>query len=340
MRITKKHIIALVIVIGIAFFISTYKLPYYIYKPGGADSLDPIVKVENGHESKGDMHLVTVRGGQATPVQYVWAKLLPNQEVMPLEDVRPEGVSEDEYFHAQLQMMESSQQAAKVVAYKAADKTITINYNGVYVVSVVDNMPADNKLQAGDHIKKVDGNNVEETNDLLDYMKTKNPGDTVTVTFKRDKETMTEDISLEKFSDEDTKAGIGIRLVTDRSVAVDPEVNFSSGEIGGPSAGLMFSLEMYDQLTEEDLTKGYEVAGTGEIDYQGNVHPIGGVDKKVIAADDKGCQIFFANSNDGAEDSNYHAAVKTAEEINTDMDIVPVDTFQDALEYLEDLDSA
>src|SRR5699024_1659911 len=73
-KFTKKHIIYLILVIGIAFFISAYKLPFYIYKPGGADALNPIVEVEDGYESEGDMHLVTVRGGQATPVQYLWAK--------------------------------------------------------------------------------------------------------------------------------------------------------------------------------------------------------------------------------------------------------------------------
>src|SRR5690625_7652658 len=70
---------------------------------------------------------------------------------------------------------------------------------------------------------------------------------------------------------------MGVSLVTDRSVTVDPKVNFSSGNIGGPSAGLMFSLEIYDQLTENDLTSGYAIAGTGEVDYNGNVIRIGGI---------------------------------------------------------------
>src|SRR5699024_1548784 len=68
MKFTKRHIIALMVVVIIAFTLSMYKLPYYIYKPGGADALDSIVEVEGGHQSAGDMHLVTVSGGQATPV--------------------------------------------------------------------------------------------------------------------------------------------------------------------------------------------------------------------------------------------------------------------------------
>ncbi|MFC3017156.1 SepM family pheromone-processing serine protease [Virgibacillus litoralis] len=339
MNFTKKHIIYLIVVIAIAFFLSTYQLPYYVYKPGGADALNPIVNVEGGYDSKGDMHLVTVRGGQATPVQYLWAKVLPNHEIYPLSEVRPEGVSENEYFHAQLQMMESSQEASTVVAYKAADEDITINYEGVYVVAVVSGMPADGKLESGDRITGIDGNEIKESKDLINYVENKQAGDTIKLEVERDEKQLTKEVQLEKFKEADNKVGIGIRLVTDRSVKVDPKVNFSSGSIGGPSAGLMFSLEIYDQLTENDLTKGNQIAGTGEVDYNGNVLRIGGIDKKVIAADQENCDIFFAPNDNGAKGSNYEVAKKTAEEIDTDMKIVPVDTFDDALNYLQNIES-
>src|SRR5690625_3309503 len=102
----------------------------------------------------------------------------------------------------------------------------------------------------------------------------------------------------------------------------------------------MFSLEIYDQLTKQDLTHGYEIGGTGEVDYNGNVIRIGGIDKKVIAADKEGCDIFFAPNEGGAKDSNYSVAKNTAEEIGTDMKIVPVDTFKDAFEYLQGLNKS
>lgn len=342
MRFTKKGLLGTIAILVLATFMVAYQLPYYIYKPGSADPLDSVVEVEEGTSSEGDMHLVTIRGGQATPFQLLWAQFMPHQEVLPINEVVPEGISQDEYFHAQLQMMESSQQASMVVAYQAADAEIDINYQGVYVVSVLADMPAEGKLKAGDKILAVDGNQIQTSNEIIEYISTKEAGDIVELEIERgegeETEVLTVDIELAPFSEEEEKVGVGVQLVTNRDVEVDPPVEFASGNIGGPSAGLMFSLEIYDQLMEQDVTKGYKIAGTGEISYEGVVGRIGGIDKKVVAADREGCEIFFAPNEEGADNSNYMTAVETAEEIETDMEIVPVDTFEDALAYLEELE--
>ncbi|ARI77588.1 SepM family pheromone-processing serine protease [Halobacillus mangrovi] len=338
MRSNKRVIITGIITLLIVAFLGAYRLPFYIYKPGNADALDPIVEVTDGFSSEGDMHLVTVRGGQATPLQWLIAKVRPFHQVYPLEDIRPEGVTEEEYYHAQLRMMESSQEAAKVVAYKAADREIDINYEGVFVMGVIKGMPAEDQLKSGDEITQVNGEKIQEAADLIDYVSDMKKGEKVTLTIKREKETLQKEIELAPFPDNKKKVGVGISLVTDRTVEVNPEVKVKSGEIGGPSAGLMFSLEMYDQLTEKDVTKGYQIAGTGEVNYEGQVGRIGGIDKKVVAASEDGCQIFFAPNEEGREGSNYQVAKQTAEEINTDMKVVPVDTFQDAVDYLNKLE--
>jgi PDZ domain-containing protein len=338
MLFNKKRILSLVIIVIAAYFLAAFQLPYYIYKPGAADELNPIVEVTDGFSSEGEMHLVTVSGGQATPLQYVWAMFLPHHEIRPLEEVRPDGITDDEYMHAQLQMMESSQEASTVVAYELAGQEINIEYNGVYVVSVMESMPASGKLQMGDRIIGIDGEEITEADDLINYVQAKEAGETITVEFIREEETMEEMITLEMLGELDGQPGIGIQLVTDRGVTVNPEVNFSSGRIGGPSAGLMFSLEIYDQLTEEDITKGYAIAGTGEVDYDGNVYRVGGVDKKVVASDKKGIDIFFAPNENGNEQSNYQIAREKAEEIGTDMVVVPIDTVEEAVAYLQDLE--
>ncbi|WP_085508047.1 SepM family pheromone-processing serine protease [Thalassobacillus devorans] len=338
MKLSRRYIITAIITILLALFLGGYRLPFYIYKPGGAEELNPVVQVEGAYDSSGEMHLVTVRGGQATPIQYLLAKIRSYHQIYPIEDIRPEGISESEYMHAQLQMMESSQEAAQVVAYQAADKDIDIQYEGVYVMNLLKGMPAEKELKPGDRIIQVDDKKVAESSDLVDYVDKMGAGDSVELTLEREGEEMVKEIELAPFPEQKDKVGVGITLVTDRSVDVNPKVQFKSGEIGGPSAGLMFSLEIYDQLTEEDITKGYMVAGTGEISYEGEVGRIGGIDKKVVAADKEGVDIFFAPNEGGKEGSNYEIAKRTAEKIDTSMKVVPVDTFQEALDYLDQLE--
>ncbi len=123
--------------------------------------------------------------------------------------------------------------------------------------------------------------------------------------------------------------------VTDREVTFEPETNIEAGAIGGPSAGLMFSLEIYNQLTEGDITKGLNIAGSGSIDEDGNIGRIGGIKQKVVAAENSGIDVFFAPDDDLGEISNYEEAMEAAEDINAEMEVVAVKTFDDAITFLE-----
>ncbi|SEN64039.1 PDZ domain-containing protein [Amphibacillus marinus] len=335
MRFTKKHAIYLLI---IASFLITLllPLPYYIYKPGTADPLTPVVQVQDGFQSEGDLHLVTVRGGRATPLQLLIAGFSDYQDIMPLEDVFPEGYDREAYLQAQFQLMENSQEAATVVAYQAAGEAIDIRYEGVYVLNVIEGMPAEGILEIGDQILQVNGEEISDTNHLIETVNSFNAGDKVIFLIERLEEQFEQEIELVAFPNNPDQVGVGVQLVTNREVEVERSVEFASGNIGGPSAGLVLALEIYDQLTGEDITNGREIAGTGEIDYDGSVHRIGGVDKKVIAADREDCKVFFAPYEGGSKTSNYELAKATAEAIGTDMVIVPVNTFEDALAYLRD----
>ena len=139
------------------------------------------------------------------------------------------------------------------------------------------------------------------------------------------------------FKEHPDHVGLGITLDDYTRVITSPKVTIDSEQIGGPSAGLMFSLEIYNQLTDGDLTKGYQIAGTGTIDEDGKVGPIGGIEQKIVAADQSGADIFFAPNEGGSTNSNYHAAVVVAKDIHSNMKIVPVDRFEDAVAYLEQL---
>ncbi|GEN44804.1 SepM family pheromone-processing serine protease [Alkalibacillus haloalkaliphilus] len=334
----KKQVITLIVTIGLALFLSYYQLDYYIYQPGDTTPLSSVVEMEDSFEGEGELHLVTVRGGQATPLYYLWAQIRPHYDIVELEQVRPHGISQEEYMEAQLQHMESSQEAATVVAFEAAGGDITIDYKGSFVAMVVEDMPADGYLEIGDEIIGINGQTVSSSEEIVDETSAMSVGDEIEVTFVRDGEELTTSFELDAFPDDPERPGMGVSLVTDRDVHVTPEVEYESGQIGGPSAGLMFALEVYNRLTMDDITKGRTIVGSGEIDYEGNIYRIGGVDKKVVSADRDGADIFFAAHENGREGSNYNEAVEKAEEIDTNVEIVPVDTFQDALDYLNNLE--
>jgi Lon-like protease len=325
-------VIALMMIAGIFF-----SLPYYVSKPGIAKELAPIIQVEGGQEGKGSFMLTTVRMGRANIYSYVEAKLFDYVELYPVEAILHETETQDEYNARQLHMMAGSKLNAIEVAYKKAGFPVEYKYQGVYVVQVVPDMPAEGKLLPGDRIIEVDSQKFTSSESFIDYVGKKKAGNQVELTIKRNNKTKNVNVTLQAFKEDPKKVGIGISLVDDKEIIVDPKVSVKTDEIGGPSAGLMFSLEIYDQLMDEDFTKGYKIAGTGTIDSKGAVGPIGGIDQKIVAADKAGAEIFFAPNEKGTNDSNYKLAVKTASQIGSKMKIVPVDLIDDAINYLQKL---
>ncbi|AST92164.1 MULTISPECIES: SepM family pheromone-processing serine protease [Sutcliffiella] len=328
---------ALVVGIILAVILNFITLPYYVTRPGYAQDLRPIVMVEDRYEDEGRFMLTTVKMSKANIFTYLMAKWDEYQFIYPLEQIRSEGETDQEYNHRQLYYMEDSKETAIKVAYERADKEVNIISKGVYVLRTVANMPAADLLQIGDRIVEVDGIETPNSDVFMGLVGEKAVGDTLNVTFVRDDEVDTVPITLQPFPDEPERAGVGIQLVTDLEITTSPNVEIDSAKIGGPSAGLMFSLEIYNQLMDEDIAKGYKIAGTGTINQNGEVGRIGGAKQKVYAAHKSGVDYFFAPYENGAENSNYNEAVAAAEDIGTKMVIVPVNTFDDALNYLKDL---
>lgn len=314
-----------------------YTLPYYVSKPGMAQELEPIIEVEDGFDGKGNFMLTTVRMGRANIYSYVAAKVSKYQEIYPLEMILVEDETEEEYAIRQMNLMESSKLNAIDVAYRKAGLTVDYRYLGIYVLNVLPDMPAYGKLMAGDRITKVDGNAFHSQDKFIEHVAKKQEGESVTLTYIRKNKTAEVTIPVKKFKKDPTKVGVGITLVEDKEIIVDPDVKVKTDEIGGPSAGLMFSLEIYNQLTKTDLTKGYQIAGTGTISSNGIVGPIGGIQQKIVAADKSGAEIFLAPNENGINGSNYEEAVKAGKDIGTKMKIIPIDTFDDAVKYLESL---
>lgn len=197
-------------------------------------------------------------------------------------------------------------------------------------------------LNIADTVTGVNGKTFKSSKELIDYVGSQKIGDPVSVTYIEDGQTKTADGKIIKLTN--GKNGIGISLIDRTEAKGDVPVQFATAGIGGPSAGMMFSLAIYTQVADPDLRQGRHIAGTGTINQDGTVGDIGGIDKKVVAADKEGAEIFFAPNNPVSKEekkanpkakSNYETAKDAAKQIHSKMKIVPVKTLQDAIDYLK-----
>ncbi|WP_246027564.1 SepM family pheromone-processing serine protease [Lysinibacillus antri] len=344
----KKTLLTVILPLAFIFFLAFYKLDYYVMKPGSAYAVNQFVTVENGDQNdEGSLSLMTVSMAPATPLTYVIAYFKEFEEIIEVEDVRQEEEDEEEYSIRQLKLMSDSQFNALYVAFQKADLPYTVDYHGIMVLNVLEDGAADELLQPGDEIVEIDGHILNRSEELSNVLNSKKVNEEVQLVIKRNDELLDRTIALKEIpGDKQHRIGIGITYSQSKSIKTDPTVKVDAEKIGGPSAGLMFTLEILNQLLDEDITKGYTIAGTGEMNEDGTVGRIGGIEKKVVAAHEDGMEIFFA-PDDPITDAmkkanpnirtNYEAAVETAKKINTDMKIVPVKTVDDAINYLNQL---
>lgn len=320
-------------------------LPYYVEAPGATIDLKDMITVDDQKDKEsGSFSLTSVGIRRATGFGVVSALLSDFQDVISEEELTG-GATNEEYNQMQKYYMESSQNAAIEQALKLANIPYTMEFKGVYVMGVEKNSSFYKKLSVGDTVTKVDGMSFKSAEEFMEYVKGQEVGQVVTITFIHDGK---EEEASGKLIDlsTDKKPGIGITLTDHTEIATDTEVAINSGSIGGPSAGLMFTLEIYEQLTHQNIRKGKKIAGTGTINSAGEVGRIGGIDKKVASADEAGMNIFFAPDDMISDEvkkenpdikTNYEEAKAAAKKLNTSMKIVPVKTVQDALEYLENM---
>lgn len=335
---------------AIVFFVFSYllvflRLPYYLEVPGSVFSLDEMVEVDSELvDSPGDFYMTTVGVRETTPITLL-SGLLPYHDLVSEADLIGEFDDLEARNKIQKYHMQSSINNAIKVAFDAAGKDYRFEYQGVYVLQVIEESSFFSELKIGDTVKSVDGNQFQSSQDFITYIANKNIGDQVILEVEREQEEF--ELSGELVQLDSGLAGIGISLVDDTALVTEPTVAINSANIGGPSAGLMFSLEIYTKLIAEDIRGSFDIAGTGTIEVGGNVGRIGGVEKKVVAADKAGIDYFLAPDDEIAADvkklrpdlqSNYQEALATAKKINTQMEIVPVKTIHDAIAFLEKLE--
>lgn len=324
-------------------------VPYSEMSPGptvntlGTHDGEPVLQISGRktYKTTGHLNMTTVRVTSAdykmNLVEAVYGWLSHDNKVVSHDTLYPQGQTEEQSTQENAEEFSQSQESAKVAALKELGIAVK---SWVIVSTVVKGAPAEGELHAGDVIKAVDGTAVKAPDDVAKLVTKHKPGDKVTFTIVPVKEqtaaekagrtaTKTEDVTITTGKSDDSgkqRAIVGITAGTDHTFPFSIDIKLA--DVGGPSAGLMFALGIVDKLTPGNLTGGKFVAGTGTIDDDGTVGPIGGVEMKTVGARSKGAQYFLTPKD------NCAAA---ASDTPSGLTLVKVNTIDDALAALKDI---
>jgi Lon-like protease len=315
--------VALLPLVMLAFVLYSVRLPYFLIGPGPAEEVGPLIHVSGTQtfESAGHFILTSVTEQQANAYDLVRAWLDRSTIAVPEEQVLAPGQTQEQEIQIARSQMDTSKIDAAVVALTAYANYPMEHGDGALIEAVYTGAPADGKLFAGDVIVSIDGQPVRTPEDVgppivaagaghaMTFRVEGRPGGPVTVTV------------TPRWEPTVKRAVIGISTVS----SFPFDLTIDSGNIGGPSAGLMWTLGIVDLLTPGDLTGGRRIAGTGAIDASGKVYPIGGVEEKVVAARNAGATVFLVPVENAA----------SARSVGGGLTIVPVRTYDDAVTYLQ-----
>jgi PDZ domain-containing protein len=307
-------------------------LPYATYSPGptldvlGKNDGREIVQVsgEKTYRDGGQLRMTTVSVSRPRTrqslLELVGTWLNRSDAVYPYKAVYPDDETQEESQQEGQLEMSTSQQSAEVAAF--AELGYDVAPVGVQVSAITPGSPSDGVLAEGDRFEKVGGTAITGAQQVIDAVQAAPDGEAVSMVVLRDGKRETVEVTPTDV-DGTKKIGISIGPAYDFpfavSVGVDPA-------IGGPSAGLMFSLAIYDTLTPGSLTDDGVVAGTGTIDSTGTVGPIGGIQQKIVGARNAGAQLFMVPADNCADAAGAH---------HGDMRLVKATTMHDARTSIE-----
>lgn len=328
---TLAGILAVPLLIGLWVAAAFESLPYVTYEPGltlnvlGTDDGKEIIQV-TGHRTyrdDGELRMTTVYVSQPdahnTIFELMHDWISRDSAVYPHDAIYQEGVTTEENRKEGQAEMTSSQDAATAVALTELGLDVT----QPVVAGVTAGSPAEGVLKADDEILRIDGEAVETSDQVVAAVQGAPAGDPVRFVVRRDDQRERVSVTPEEV---DGQPQVGIQVGTTTTEFPFQVTVGISDTIGGPSAGLMFSLGIYDTLTPGSLTGGRSIAGTGTIDAAGNVGPIGGIQQKIVGARNAGAELFLVPPD------NCDEAVGAA---NGDMRLVEAPTMHSARESIE-----
>ena len=279
----------------------------YILSPGSANNTAQAIIVDgtDTYPPEGEIAYTTVSIKRETTIWQWWkAKRDKTKQLISPSVIDGNRTVSETRKVTQFQM-DQSQSTAALVALNFLGYEIVPEVDGAFVIRLVEGSPAEKSLQLGDLIVDVNGEKVQNSEDLGNLIQEKQPGDAVEITYLRspsalggsgadeNASSITETITLAEHPEKQGVGFLGVVIETPVRADVPFEITIDVGNVRGPSAGLAFSLSILDVITEGELTGGLRIATTGTIDRYGYVGPVGGVPQKTEAAIQSGIDLFL-----------------------------------------------
>jgi PDZ domain-containing protein len=316
----------LIIIITVLILLNLVPTPYFLVIPGQAINLSEKITVENGEkDAKGQFLLTSTAIIKANLLLYIYGFFDPSIDLKNRDDEILFNMEQKDYINIMEKLMQESQMISKIVALRKAGYSPEISGRGILINGILDNSPVKNKLLPGDVIIKIDEQPVYTLEDLSKIVRSYNSSQIVRITFLRDNSSYSTSIPLIElpYTDDKTKRiGIGVYADTkDLQCRFPIKIEINLEKIKGPSAGLMIALEVLNQLTENDLSSGLFIAGTGNLSIDGRITEVDGIKQKIISAKKQKADVFLVPQK------NYLEALKFGHGIK----IIPVDDFDDTI---------
>ena len=287
------------------------------------------------YDFDGNLFQLTVRRDEATALIYLWSYIDNSFDLYPREVILPKGVTPQELSEISIQNMKTSENVAIAVALKNLNYDIDSKGDGVLVVGILDDSPVKGKLLKGDLLTTINDEQIFSASEFIATLRKYDIGETVTIGLTREIDNTDTEISISteliehiEYSNEPM---VGFLATTVNERFDFPfEIDIKTGNVGGPSAGLMMALNVYNNLIPNDITNSLIIAGTGTIEIDGSVGPVGGIRQKVIAAKRAGSELILVPT------ANYEEASPLSTD---DTAIVAVDSFEEALKVISEYSS-
>ena len=326
-RLAAAGLLLLAVVAGILFLAPASGT--YIFLPDEAHPVEPLVTVEGGknRDDPGGIFFVNVLVRKASLFERLYPGVREGSSLVPAGALNPTGISDEARRRGNLREMTRSQQIAAAVALRELGYDVEADLRGALIAQVIPESPAAGKLQPTDVIVAVGGTAVRTPSDLRRLLQRGEPGETVTLTVRRGGERKRFSLTTAPAPSDRGRAVIGVLVEQAAEIDLPLDVEIDTGDVGGPSAGLAFSLALLEELGRE-VDGGYRVAVTGEIELDGDVAPVGGIQQKVIGASRSDVDVFLVPAGENAEEARRYA---------DGLRVIPVRSFRQALRALATL---